>query len=134
MGVRQDVEAGAKKIREISHEFRETEERWPVSARQVRGTSMSERCSIPFSSRYKIPHDVSGITLILSTSPPTEHSVTVVAVKGFKGGGSFSCRNDDDAGIVRRAVVCVNSKRTGGAPPRSGTTNQLLQAVLLPPL
>ncbi|CAM9601826.1 unnamed protein product [Scytosiphon promiscuus] len=35
MGVREDVEAAAEKIREISHEFRETEERWPVEPYQV---------------------------------------------------------------------------------------------------
>lgn len=36
MGVREDVEAAAEKIHEISHEFRETEERWPVEPYQVR--------------------------------------------------------------------------------------------------
>lgn len=36
MGVLEDVEAAAEKIREISYEFRETEERWPVEPYQVR--------------------------------------------------------------------------------------------------
>lgn len=34
-GVRKDVEAAAEKIREISHEFRHMEERWPVAPYQV---------------------------------------------------------------------------------------------------
>ena len=36
MGVRGDVEAAAAKVREISLEFREVEERWPVETYQVR--------------------------------------------------------------------------------------------------
>lgn len=36
MGVRGDVEAAAAKVREISLEFREVEERWPVEPYQVR--------------------------------------------------------------------------------------------------
>ncbi|CAM9491497.1 unnamed protein product, partial [Hapterophycus canaliculatus] len=35
MGVREDVEAAAEKIREISYEFRETEQRWTVEPHQV---------------------------------------------------------------------------------------------------
>lgn len=40
LGVRQDVEAAAAKIREISREFRETEERWPVEPYQVRALNV----------------------------------------------------------------------------------------------
>ncbi len=40
LGVRKDVEAAAEKVREISHEFRETEERWPVEPYQVRALSV----------------------------------------------------------------------------------------------
>lgn len=34
-GVRQDVEAAASRVQEISQEFRETEERWPVNSCEV---------------------------------------------------------------------------------------------------
>lgn len=35
MGVRKDVETAAEKVREISHEFRMVEERWPLLPYQV---------------------------------------------------------------------------------------------------
>lgn len=53
MGVRGDVEAAAAKVREISLEFREVEERWPVEPYQVRSIyihiTMSRNISTDFS-------------------------------------------------------------------------------------
>lgn len=36
MGIREDVEAAARRVREVSDSFKEVEKRWPVMAYQVR--------------------------------------------------------------------------------------------------